>query len=171
MSIDLKVVGAHELHSLARRLREEGHIGLKTEMRRTLSKADRPLEVAVRAGVGEYLPTRYARILAKATKVTTRLKTTGSDVSVRLQVGAKGKVYPRHIAKYDNPGILRHPVFGRTRPLKNHAKLKAVTYTNPWVAQNVRPGFVSDHFDALRGQLRRDLIQAMHHIAEKITKG
>ena len=160
MSIDLKVVGAHELHSLARRLREQGDVGLKTEMRRTLSKADRPLEVAIRAGVGEYLPTRYARILAKATKVATRLKTTGSDVSVRLQVTAKGARVQRRIAPIDNPGTLRHPVFA-TGP---RSKWR-------WAGQRVRPGFVSDHFDALRGQLRRDLIQAMHHIAEKITKG
>ena len=104
MSIDLKVVGAHELHSLARRLREQGDVGLKTEMRRTLSKADRPLEVAIRAGVGEYLPTRYARILAKATKVATRLKTTGSDVSVRLQVTAKGARVHGGIGRSGNDG-------------------------------------------------------------------
>jgi hypothetical protein len=147
-------------------MREQGDRGIIRELHKRLDRADRPLETATRSHVGAYLPNRYARILAKALKFQTRIKTTGRTVSVRLVVTAKGSKRQREIGRLDNPGILRHPVFGRYRYNKHGSRRK-----NPWVAQGVRPGFVSDRVDELRDQVRRDLIEGIHEIGQKITKG
>lgn len=166
MPLDLAVVGAHELHALARRMREQGDRGVLQELRKRLDRADRPLERAIRSNVGRYMPNRYARILARALKLQTRTKTTGRSVSVRLVVTAKGSSHPRQIGPLDDPGILRAPNWGRYRYNKHGSRRR-----NKWHEQHVRPGFVSDHVDELADEVRRDLIDGIHEIGQKITKG
>lgn len=166
MPIDLQVVGAHELHALARRLREQADRGILKQLHKRLDNADRPLENAIRAHVGEYLPNRYARIIARRLKLQTRIKTTGRMVSVRLVVTAKGSKRQRQVNPLDNPGLLRAPNWGRYRYNKHGSRRR-----NAWHVQHVRPGFVSDHVDALRDHVRRDMIAGIHEIGQKITKG
>jgi hypothetical protein len=157
-TVDLRVTGAKELTALARRLHEAADTGLTREFRKALSKGGKPLEAAIRANVGEYLPSRYARIIAKAAKVTSRFSTRAREVSVRYVVTAKGVKTDRKIRTIDT-GVLRHPVFARGPRSRWR-----------WVGQSVRPGVVSDHVDRLRTQIRRDLVQAVHDTAKKITK-
>lgn len=160
MSIEVRVLGAHQLEALARRLRHEGDQGLMRELRRALSKADKPLEADVKAGMPAYLPDRYAAILAKATKFRNNVRTVGRQVSVTMVVTAKGVTQERQIKTIDNPGALRHPVFARGR-----------RSAWVWAKQQVRPGVVSDKFDDHKARIRDDVLQAMENVAEKITKG
>ncbi|WP_427422658.1 hypothetical protein [Lysinibacillus fusiformis] len=171
MPFDLQVTGAVALESLARRMRETGDRDLMPKLRKALNKADAPLERRVRERLPQYLPDRYARVLARAARFSSRTATQGRVVSVRLVMTAQGAKYPRRVESLDNPGILRHPVFGRTRRIKRHWIHQATSMANPWVEQNVRPGFWSDQVDDMRGEIRHNVIAAMHEVAQQITKG
>ncbi len=160
MTLEVRVFGATQLEALAKRIRYEGDQGLMKELRRALSKADKPLEADVKAGMPTYLPDRYAAVLAKATKFKNNVRTVGRQVSVTMVVTAKGVRHDRQIKTIDNPGLLRHPVFARGR---------RSSWT--WAKQRVRPGVVSDKFDEHKDRIRRDIMQAMDNVADKITKG
>lgn len=160
MSLEVRVFGAQQLDALAKRLKYAGEVDLLKELRRALAKADKPLEADVKSGMAVYLPDRYAAILAKATKFKNNVRTVGRQVSVTMVVTAKGVSHERQIKTIDNPGLLRHPVFARGR---------RSSWT--WAKQRVRPGVVSDKFDEHKDRIRRDVLQAMDHVADKITKG
>lgn len=156
----LEVNGARELHALARRLREQGAVGLTRELRQKLHGADKPLEAAIRFGVTEYVPNRYGRILRKALRLRTSVKSLPKQISVRMVLTAKGKARLRQIGPLNNPGTLRHPIFadGPRRLWR-------------WTAQRVRAGFFSDPVEMMRHDLRKRVADAMHAVGRAITKG
>ncbi len=166
LGIGVQVEGAREFNALARRLRDAGDQGLMREVRKALDDKARPLENAVRTDLPRYLPNRYAAVLAKAMKVKGATRSYGREVSVRLVLTAKGSKRPRQVGPLDNPGTLRHPVCGRYRYNQFGSRSR-----NPWVAQRVRAGFWSDHLDGMRKIIRRDVVEAVHTVAQKITKG
>jgi hypothetical protein len=159
MSLDFKVVGANELERVARDLKAADKTLIR-QLRRALDKAAEPTKKAIVAGLPHYLPNRYARVLARAAKFTTSTRTTGREVSVRLVMTAKGVKTDRQIRQLNNPGMLRHPVFARGR-----------RSTWNWAKQRVRPGLFDNPVEDQRGRIRRDVLQAMHETAQKITRG
>lgn len=170
MPLGIEVTGALALESLARRLREAGDRDLMPKLRKALDKADAPLERRVRQHMPQYLPDRYARVLAIAARFTSRTQVNAREVSVRLIMTAQGVRYPRKVEAIDG-GDLRHPVFGRTRPLRRHALHRATSMKNPWAVTRVRRGFWSEPVEEMKDQIRHDAIVAMHEVAQQITKG
>lgn len=159
MSLDVRVVGSHELERVARDLKAADKT-LIVKLRKNLDKATDPTKKAIIVGLPVYLPNRYAAILAKAARFRTSVKTTGRDVSVRLVMTASGKKFPRKIEKMNNPGILRRPAWPR-----------GPRSTWKWKDQRVRPGLFDNPVEDSRGRIRRDVLQAMHETAQKITRG
>lgn len=170
MPLGIQVTGAIALESLARRLRVAGDTDLLPKLRKALDKADAPLERKVRQGLPHYLPDRYARVLGAAARFSSRATTQGRVVAVRLIMTAQGVRYPRKVEAIDG-GDLRHPVFGRTRPLRRHALHRATSMKNPWAVTRVRRGFWSEPVEEMKDQIRHDAIVAMHEVAQQITKG
>lgn len=166
LAIGVQVEGAREFNALARRLRDAGDTGLMREVRKALDDKAKSLESAVRTDLPRYLPDRYAAILAKAMKVKGATRSYGREISVRLVLTAKGSKRPRQVGPLDNPGILRAPNWGRYRYNRFGSRRR-----NKWHRQYVRAGFWSDHVDGMRKVIRRDVVEAVHTVAQKITKG
>lgn len=166
LGIGVQVDGAREFNAVARRLRDAGDTGLIKELRKALDGHAKPLETAVRTDLPRYLPNRYAAVLAKAMRVRGATRSYGREVSVRLVLTAKGSKRPRQVGPLDNPGILRAPNWGRYRYNKYGSRRR-----NKWHRQYVRAGFWSDHVHGMRTSIRRDVVEAAHTVAQKITKG
>lgn len=165
-----QVVGGDRFRVVARRLRTAAdRKDLVRELRKGILDAVPALKDAVRGQAVGYLPDRYARELVPSLRMTTATSVAGDQVTVRLSVTAKGKGGSARQLGDIEGGALRHPVFGRTRPLKRHARHKATSKSNPWVTQKVRPGFVTEPMLAARPQVRREIEEAVDRVLDKIT--
>lgn len=141
-------------------------------MSRGLQKAARPLKPAIQASAVRVLPKRggYGPLMSASVRLRTQARERRGSASVHITVWAKGKTDKRDVARI-NAGMLRHPVFGRTRRLKRHAKWRATSKSNPWVAQKVRRGFVDRPVDQLTPDVVREMHAVVDWVADVITKG
>lgn len=166
------VEGVDRFRVVARRLRTAAdRKDLTRELRKAILDAVPELKDAVRADAPDYLPDRYAGELVPSLRMTTSSTMTGDQVTVRISVTAKGKGgNARQVGDLEG-GNLRHPVFGRTRALRRHAKHKATSQVNPWVSQDVRAGFVSKPMLAGRPAVRKEIEAAVDRVLDKIARG
>jgi hypothetical protein len=175
--IDLKVLGTKNLEVVAAKLRAAGRTDLIREMRRGIEDAVDPLPRAIRASALATLPSSggYAATLAASLdfKVSTRLS--GRTVRVIMTTVGEGKRQRREIVRVDQ-GVLRHPVYGRTRYRKwrtvdgKRVRIPGAgqPIPNPWVAQRVRPHFWTRPVDDNKDKVVREVADAIARVAAKI---
>ncbi|HEX6969862.1 MAG TPA: hypothetical protein VF174_13780 [Micromonosporaceae bacterium] len=172
MGMQVRVQGGRDLASVRRSLRTLGDQNLSRQLSKGLQRAAKPLKPAIQKSALQLLPKSggYAELMSKSVRVRTAVRGRSGSASVTLTVFGDGKTEKRDVPRI-NKGILRHPVYGRSRPLKNHARYKATSKTNPWVAQRVRRGFVDRPIDRLAPEVRREMHAVVDWIADQITKG
>lgn len=162
--ISVDVRGAVKLRDTARALRAAARDDLRKQMLRNLRGAVAPLARAVRDNIPGSVPSGYAPVLTRATRVTTKTKTAGWP-AVTITAVAKGRRDERDLRAV-NAARLRHPVFGRSR----RGSRKGERIANPWVVQAVRGGFfdraVDEHADAVRDAIG----DALDQVAEQIAR-
>lgn len=157
-----EVRGGQQLRDLSLRLREMGSEGkgLQRELYRAINDAAKPLseEIRVVEHLRQYMPARYAGVLASDLTVTAT-KRGGQRASVAIR--AKGRVHKRAVQTL-NAGLLRHPVFARDGVPRRDWH---------WVTQRagVRRGFFTDPVRRAAPGIRDQVQQAMHDVAQKIT--
>lgn len=132
--------------------------GAGKELREALAKNTRsavsPVKREVPAEVLTRMPTGYGPVLARSTKVTTRV-TAGTAIKAMVKVVAQGVREERDIKSLD-AGTLRHPLFGD----RAH-----------WYRQRVRPGFVSDPIEWTRKRVLKGAQDAADQVADTVMKG
>jgi hypothetical protein len=170
--VPVEVRGATKFHVVARRLRTAANSKeLVRELREGINKATPTLKDAVRAQAAAFLPDAYAAELVPSMRFQTSTSTAGDQVTVRLTVTARGHGGNLRQVGTIEDGILRHPVFGRTRKLRRHYVRKATSKPNPWSAQRVRPGFVTEPMSDQRPAVRAEIEAAVDRVLNKITEG
>jgi hypothetical protein len=147
---DISVRGAEKLAILARALREAGDKELQRELYRGLNRAVKPLRQDVKESIGDFLPQRYARVLARDLKVTARRRTGGRNPALYLLGQAKN----RDIASL-NRGRLRHPLYGNRRF---------------WYSQRVRRDWWTHPLIRGAPEVRRELERTLDDLAKKIAR-
>lgn len=148
-TVSFSVTGANRAHVLGKRLKAIGEKELNAELRKGVNRGARQIPRAVKAGVGEFMPSGYAPVLRAAL----RFKTKNQAAGLTIQAMAKGNPRDRKVTAL-NKGTLRHPVFG------NREK---------WVAQSIRPGFFDQPAEQQRAAVRAELERVLDDIAKKIT--
>lgn len=166
----VEVVGVDRFRVVARRLRNAAdRKDLTRELRQAILDATPALKDAVRTDAAAYLPDAYAAELVPSLRMTTSSSLSGDQVTVTLAVTATGRGgNPRQVATAE-AGRIKHPVFGRTRALKRHAVHEATSKANPWVAQAVKPGFVTKPMLGKQPAVRREIEAAVDRVLDKIT--
>jgi hypothetical protein len=121
--------------------------GMGKDLGKRLREAAKPLRPAIQAQAAARLPKRggYAAVMSKSVRARTSVKENRLSALISVTIYSAGKKQRRDIVKVDD-GVLRHPVFGRSRRLRRG--VRAGTYIrNPWAATSVPPRFVSDPID------------------------
>lgn len=168
--LNIRVTGGARLQRTILALKEVGAEGLGKGMAAGMVIAARPLEPAVRAAAQSRMPSGYASTLSKSLKFRTTIRSFKYVARVTWRVHGDGQSERRDVPAL-NRGILRHPVYGRTRRLKHHARHKATSLANPWVAQRVRPGFVDDPLRELGQNVAKEMDKVVDQVAAKLTRG
>lgn len=152
MVADITIRGANKLAILARALRETGDKELQREFYAGLNRKVKTLRQDVKdpRSIGEFLPQRYARALARDLKVTARRRTGGQWPALYLLGQAKN----RDVASL-NRGRLRHPLYGNRRR---------------WYDQRVRRGWWDIPLVRDAPEVRRELERTLDELAKKIAR-
>jgi hypothetical protein len=147
---DVKVGGANQLAALTRRLKAAGAGGLKRDLLRGLREGTKPMVEAARASALENLPKHGGlNQVVASSKIAVRTRTSGGNPGVRVVALSK-----HNIAAMDR-GRLRHPTYGH----------------EPWVTQQIRPGWWTDALMSEAPTVRRALLAVLHETAEKVAHG
>lgn len=157
MNDNIVVTGADELESLGRQLKELGDKDLRRELFRGFSRATKPLKADVKRSALQSLPSGGGlnRWVADA-RLATRTRVSGKTVGVRIAGSRSNKQLRKSDLNAINRGRLRHPVFGNRKV---------------WVTQEVKPGWFSEPLVAGADEVRRELVQVMDGIAERLARG
>lgn len=162
--MDIRVGGIQrDLFSFATALKAAGSGGLSRELDRGLRDAAIEVIKAIERTTDDYMPSGYERPFASSLKLTSQIRLVSSHRATIVGVGvsrAKG----RDVEKL-NAGILRKPVFGRSRRLANGG-----SYRNPWAAQRIRVGWFSEPFDGARPAALKQIEAAWNRVADKIER-
>lgn len=123
--------------------------GLGKDLAKGLSAAARPLRPAITAQATQTLPKGggYNAVMAKSLRVRASTRADRLSALIQVTIYSAGKKERRDIRRVD-AGVLRHPVYGRSRRLRRG--VRAGTYIrNPWAATSVPAGFVSRPIEAV----------------------
>lgn len=149
--MELRVTGAEDLAALAKRIRESGDArkGLKSELTKGIVRATKPLRIEAQKKAGSSLPSSGG-LAARVAKSKLSTKTlTGTNPAVKIVATGTALTTDR--------GYVSHPVFGNR---------------DAWVKQPVKgAGWFSQTMQDGAPTVRRELIEAMQDIADKIDKG
>ncbi len=170
MGLHIRATGGEKLQRVILRLKETGNEGLGKGMAAGLRIAARPIEPAVRAEASRRMPPGYGPVLSKSLTFRTTVRSFKYTARVTWKVYGDGKKERRDVPAL-NRGQLRHPVFGRTRRLKRHAKHRATSQPNSWVTQRIQRGFVDDPVKLLAPNVRKEMDKVIDQVAAKITRG
>lgn len=167
MQVD--VLGGHQLAEMSRRLKQAGRKDLDRELDKALRGGAKAVQDAVARDSPLYMPDGYELVFRASLEFKTQLrKVNGNRVTIILT--ATGRTRPREIRRLES-GVIRHPVFGRTRKVRRHWVYRANSIANPWVDQAIRPHFFTEPAKRSAPAVREELKQAMHRVAQKIEKG
>lgn len=170
MRVDVR--GGDRFRAVAQKLRTAAdRKELTRDLRAGILEAVPELKDAVREDAADFLPDAYAEELAAALQFRTNTTTTGDQVTVRITATAKGRGGNARAVGDVEAGTVRHPVHGRTRALKRHAQHRATSMKNPWVAQRVKPGFVTEPMTKRRLVVRKKIEQHVDQLLERIARG
>lgn len=162
--------GALDAVRVAHVLNDASDKGLKRELDRGSRDALKTIIGEVRENPRPYIPQGFEEefIASLQHRASVRLLQQRAIEAVFWAMGRQG-----HRRKIDvmDAGILRHPVFDRTRPLKRHWIHKATTMLNPWVDQPIRPGVITEPGRAALVPASRKLDDAVSRLVEKINRG
>lgn len=160
------ISGADQLRRAARDLRRIHNRDIEREARGAVKGVvDEQLPGLIKASAAAHVPSGYAHELVPALRVkTTTTLAASRGVGVTVTIYASGQGEHRDVEAL-NRGILKHPVFGRTR--LSRGELVA----SPWVTQRIPSGFADKTITAVRPKIVRGVDGALSRIADRFNSG
>ena len=121
--------------------------GLGKDLAKGLSKAVKPLKPAISAEASATLPKRggYNAVMSKSVRARSSVRADRLSALISVTIYSAGRKERRDIVKVDS-GVLRHPVFGRSRRLRRGNRA-GTHIRNPWSATSVPPGVATRPID------------------------
>lgn len=151
---------AREFGDLAKNLQLVGAVELRAELYKAINAAAKQIQPEIRAGMKDYFPDPYAAVLDADLALSTS-KRTGADPGVLITARTRsGRA--RRLRRFDEEGVLGHPVFGMR--MRSNPRLWAA-----WVFQtsHVRPGFFTTPAGRSAPRVRDVILAAMDRVANK----
>lgn len=166
MAVTVRIEGSAELKRVAAQIKAQGGKGLGREMSAGLRKASRPVQDSVRREFAAALPSRggYRATASKSQRFRTSVKSGARTGFVQLTTFAEGTSQRREIRAL-NAGVLRHPVYGRSRNTRTGRR------PNPWAVTRIRSGFFDRGTDEARPLAEAAMRDVLDDFARRLAKG
>lgn len=171
----ITVSGSKDFERFGAAMAKAARVDFDREMDRGLMQAGEDIAQAVRRETDHYMPSGYEQLFAA--RLLTKVEKAERFRGVTIIAYANGRSGRRDVERL-NEGQLRHPVFGRERPLpaqgrfaKKRQNLVNGRYKNPWSVTKIRPGFFTVPVKlAGRKAVRTRGEQAIDRLFDGITK-
>jgi hypothetical protein len=166
--LDARITGAAQLRQVAKAIKAAGDKGLSKELSAALRKAGgKPVQAAIRREADAVMPSRggYQGDFGRSLRFRTTIRAAGRTASVRLVTFADGTRERRDIRALDR-GLLRHPVYGRSRRLRGGAR-----QANPWAVTRIRSGFHDRGTARAADDAEREIGVVLDAFADRLLKG
>lgn len=164
MGLEIRIDGIDELRRVAAQIRATGDKGLGRQMSAALDKAVQPITKAIAAEAAKVAPSGYRPALTASLRHRRSQRTAAREASLRLTTTAKGQSENRDLPALE-AGVLRHPVYGRSRRTKRGRK------ANPWATTAIRPGFYERATERVGPEVERQLLAVLDDFADRLAKG
>lgn len=141
MALEVSINGAATLHRVARQMLDEGRKDLSKAMSKALGQAVEPVKDEIKDEANRVMPSEggYRSLLTKSLRFRMSRRGAGQRAQVILTTFADGTSERRDIVALER-GILRHPVWGRSRRIKVGNRAGTII-SNPWAVTSIRSGF------------------------------
>ena len=156
------VQGAQAFQILAAHLKETGEGKLRADLQKAIKDAAKPIAdmIGNTSHLREYMPNRYADVLATDLQVSTHARAGGTSpgitIMARAPTAASGGRGARKIRQRE-AGVITHPLWGN----REH-----------WYPQTagMSAGFFSDPGHRMAPQVRDKILEAMRGTCDEITR-
>ncbi len=171
MTLEVSIVGAATLKKVAARMASEGRKDLSREMGQALTRAAEPVRVSIAKEADEAMPSGggYRSLLSRSLRHRISRRNGGQAAQVILATYADGTSERRDI-KALNRGILRHPVFGRSRRVRSGSRAGTIM-PNPWAVTSIRSGFHDRGTARAMDQAQAQLVEVIEDFAGRLASG
>ena len=162
--------GADQFRELADRIRAEGGKDQSRAMGEALRKAAEPARLAITREAEQAMPEEggYRGEFMKSLRFRMSQRRAGRTAQVILRTYADGTSERRDIRALER-GVLRHPVFGRSRRLRTGARA-GTALANPWAVTTIRGGFHERGTQNASRDTERELGKVLDQMAERMAK-
>jgi hypothetical protein len=161
--LEARIDGSAALRELAGRVRAVGDAGLGRQMSAGLRRAAEDVQRSIRREYGQ-LPAAggYAALFSRSLRFRTEARTQALRASFRVITFADGAHERRDIRAVES-GRLRHPVYGRSRRLRDGGR-----QANPWSVTSVRGGFHRRGTDRAADAAEDEMIKVISDLADRL---
>lgn len=139
---------------LARHLAEAGETGLRRELYKAVGDAAAPAVEAVRQGLPDYMPNRYAGVLDPGLQLRVVRSSSAGNPGVRIVASPRGKA--RKLRRLEG-GVLAHPLFGSRKHWYNQTS-------------HVVKGFFTSPISRQAPQIREQIQEAVDRVAAEAMR-
>ncbi len=163
--LDIRITGGDKLRAVADALHAQGvrRGGLGRELDRGLREAAKDVETEVRRHTDDYMPRGYERVFRASLEFRTRIRT-AYEHRVTVTATGRGRSRERDLERM-NDGVLRHPVYGRSRRLRGGKRVP-----NPWVEQRIRSRWFDEPAQRAAPAAAKRMSEALERVADKIER-
>lgn len=171
MALEVSINGAATLHRVARQMLDEGRKDLSKEMSRALGKATEPVKAEIKDEANRVMPSEggYRSLLTKSLRWRMSRRSAGQRAQVILTTYADGTSQRRDIVALER-GILRHPVWGRSRRIKVGNRAGTII-GNPWSVTTIRSGFHERGTANAMDAAQAALVEVVEDFAGRLADG
>lgn len=164
--LTVRVDGAAELRRVAAGIRATGDKGLGRQMARALAGTSKPIGAAITAEAMRVMPESggYREVLTRSLRHKAAQRTAGRSAQLKLITFADGTGERRDVEALEK-GVLRHPVYGRSRTVRGRRA------PNPWAVTRIRPGFHERGVENAGPEAEKALRAVLDDFADRLAKG
>jgi hypothetical protein len=158
--MNLVVTGDADFHRFKLTCHQAAGPSFEKHMDRGMLQVGNDIAAAIAVGTDIYMPSGYEEIFGE--RVATRPELNKARRVMTVTTYARGRTGKTRDVVRINKGILKHPVFGRTRTLRSGRKQK-----NPWTVTHIRPGFFDDPVRLAPKSVERRLGDALGRVLDE----
>ncbi len=165
--------GSAQLKAVAAQIKAAGDKGLGKELSVALRHAAKPVQESIKESLVATMPERggYRATVSKSVRFRVNVRAGSRSGTVRILTFAHGKAENRDLPRLDK-GELRHPVFGRSRTVRDKGSgtgYKRVP--SPWAVTKVVPRFFERGTRSADEHAEKELLVVLDRFADRLAKG
>lgn len=170
MGLEVRIDGAATLKRVAAQMRAESHKDLSRGMAKALDRSTEPVKASIRREADAAMPRSggYQAAFSRSLNFRLSRRTGGQRAQVILRTYADGTKERRDIKALER-GVLRHPVYGRSRRVTSGPRAGSRD-ANPWAVTSIRGGFHKRGTDHAADEAQNALEHVITDYAQRLIK-